>query len=101
MLLVKWLPQIFILENGLNMNGSGCVAIDEGLNLKDNFTIEFDVVVFPKDEENTIFEFGFYLYEAVNPKDLNEGGAVPGKAGIKMSFGTRSTYSAYDETVIH
>jgi len=81
------------------MIGSGCIALDEGLKLPDNYTIEYDVIASPKDEGNTAFEFGFYLYSAENPKDLNEGGAVPGlKGGIKMSFGYRSTYSAYDET---
>jgi flagellar motor protein MotB len=82
----------------LKMTGSGSFPIDDGLKLTDNFTIEFDVVVFPKDEENSSYEFGFYLYDAANPKDLSEGGAVPGKAGIKMTFGSRSTYSAYDAT---
>jgi len=80
------------------MTGSGSFPIDDALKLTDNFTIEFEAIVFPKDEENSNFEFGFYLYDAENPKDLNEGGAVPGKAGIKMSFGSRSTYSAYDAT---
>jgi len=84
--------------NWFKMIGSGCIALDEGLKLPDNYTIEYDVITFPKDEGNTAFEFGFYLYSAENPKDLNEGGAVPGlKGGIKMSFGYRGTYSAYDE----
>jgi OmpA-OmpF porin, OOP family len=83
--------------NWFKMNGSGCVALDEGLNLPDNYTIEFDVIPFPTEEGNTAFEFGFYLYSAQNPKDLNEGGAVPGlNGGIKMSFGYRGTYSAYN-----
>jgi len=81
------------------MIGSGCIALEEGLKLPDNYTIEYDVITFPNDEGNTAFEFGFYLYSAENPKDMNEGGAVPGlKGGIKMSFGYRGTYSAYDET---
>ena len=85
--------------NWFKMIGSGCIALEEGLKLPDNYTIEYDVITFPKDEGNTAFEFGFYLYSAENPKDLNEGGAVPGlKGGIKMSFGYRGTYSAYDET---
>lgn len=85
--------------NWFKMVGSGCIALDEGLKLPDNFTVEYDVVAFPSTTENTAYEFGFYLYSADNPKDLNEGGAVPGlKGGIKMSFGYRGTYSAYDET---
>ncbi|MBK7031216.1 MAG: hypothetical protein IPH45_19335 [Bacteroidales bacterium] len=84
--------------NWFKMIGSGCVALDEGVKLPDNFTIEYDVVPYPVEEGNTSFEFGFYLYSAENPKDLNEGGAVPGlKGGIKMSFGYRGTYSAYNE----
>jgi len=85
--------------NWFKMNGSGCILVDEGIKLPDNYTIEYDVIPFPAEEGNTSFEFGFYLYSAENPKDMNEGGAVPGlKGGIKMSFGYRSTYSAYDET---
>ena len=79
--------------------GSGCVAIEEGIKLPDNYTIEYDVIAFPSVSDNTAYEFGFYLYSAENPKDMNEGGAVPGlKGGIKMTFGYRGTYSAYDET---
>jgi OmpA-OmpF porin, OOP family len=85
--------------NWFKMLGEGCIALDEGLKLPDNYTIEYDVVASPKDQGNNAFEYGFYLYSAENPKDLNEGGAVPGlKGGIKMSFGYRGTYSAYDES---
>ena len=81
------------------MMGQGCIALDEGINLPDNYTIEYEVIASPKEEGNTFFEFGFYLYSANNPKDLDEGGAVPGlKGGIKLSFGSRSSYSAYDES---
>ncbi len=80
------------------MTGSGCVSLDEGMKLPDNYTIEYDVISNPVEEGNTAHEFGFYLYSAENPKDLSEGGAVPGlKGGIKMSFGYRGTYSAYNE----
>jgi len=85
--------------NWFKMIGSGCVMLEEGLALPDNYTIEYDVIAFPNEEGNTNFEYGFYLYSAENPKDMNEGGAVPGlKGGIKMSFGYRGTYSAYDES---
>jgi outer membrane protein OmpA-like peptidoglycan-associated protein len=83
--------------NWFKMLGEGCIALEEGLKLPDNYTIEFDVVYSPKEEENSAAEFGFYLYSANNPKDLYEGGAVPGlNGGIKMTFGYRSSYSAYD-----
>jgi OmpA-OmpF porin, OOP family len=83
--------------NWFKMNGSGCVVVDEGLELPENFTVEYDVIGYPVEEGNTNFEFGFYMYCAQNPKDMNEGGAVPGlNGGVKMSFGYRSTYSAYN-----
>ena len=79
------------------LGSSGSIALDEGLKLPDNYTIEYDVVVTPKDADQG-YLYGFYLYSANNPKDLSEGGAVPGlKGGIKMSFGSSSDYSAYDE----
>lgn len=85
--------------NWFKMVGSGCIALEEGLKLPDNYTIEYEVIAYPNEEGNNAFEFGFYLYSADDPKDLNEGGAVPGnKGGVKMSFGYRATYNAYDET---
>jgi outer membrane protein OmpA-like peptidoglycan-associated protein len=84
--------------NWFKLIGEGCVALDEGLKLTENYTIEFDVIPYVVDAGNVSFEYGFYLYSAQNPKDLNEGGAVPGNnGGIKMSFGYRATYSAYNE----
>ncbi len=84
--------------NWFMMNGSGCILIDEGIKLPENFTVEYDVIAAPVEEGNTFFEFGFYLYSAENPKDMDEGGAVPGlKGGIKTNFGSRSSYSAYNE----
>ena len=84
--------------NWFKMNGEGCILLDEGINLPENFTVEYDVICSPAEEGSTNYEFGFYMYSAENPKDMDEGGAVPGlKGGIKMSFGYRSTYSAYNE----
>jgi OmpA-OmpF porin, OOP family len=79
------------------MTGKGSILPDEGLKLTDNFTIEFDVIPHPSGKDFENFDFGFYIYSAADPKDMNEGGAVPGKAGVKMEFGYRSTYSAYNE----
>ena len=85
--------------NWFKLMGEGSVALEEGIKLPDNYTIEFDAITAPKEEGNTNYEFGFYLYSAKNPKDLGEGGAVPGeKGGVKMTFGYHSTYSAYDES---
>lgn len=84
--------------NWFSMMGSGCVAIEEGIALPDNYTIEFDAIVTPAFDDNTAPEFGFYLYSAENPKDLNEGGAVPGlNGGVKMGFGYMASYHAYNE----
>jgi OmpA-OmpF porin, OOP family len=81
------------------MMGPGSIVLEEGIKLPDNFTIEYDVVVSPKEAENTAYEFGYYLYSSKKPKDISEGGAVPGlNGGIKMNFGYRSSYSAYDES---
>lgn len=83
--------------NWFKMIGSGGTVVEGGLKLPDNFTVEYDVIATPAEEGNTAYEFGFYLYSAQNPKDLNEGGAVPGlNGGVKMSFGYRATYSAYN-----
>ena len=83
--------------NWFKMIGKGSVALDEGVKLPDNYTIEFDVIPHASGKDFENFNFGFYLYSAANPKDLNEGGAVPGKVGIKMEFGSHSSYSAYNE----
>ncbi len=85
--------------NWFKLIGEGSIALDEGIKLPDNYTIEYDVIPqVGSDPNNSSFDFGFYLYSAANPKDLNEGGAVPGKVGIKMTFGYRTDYSAYDES---
>jgi outer membrane protein OmpA-like peptidoglycan-associated protein len=84
--------------NWLKMTGEGCIIIDDALKLPDNYTVEFDVIPFPVEEGSNYFQFGFYLYSAENPKDMNEGGAVPGlKGGIKTVLGTGCSYSAYNE----
>jgi len=84
--------------NWFKMNGEGGIVLDEGLNLPDNFTVEYDVIGSPVEDDNTYFEFGFYMYSSQNPKDIDEGGAVPGlNGGIKLTFGYRATYSAYNE----
>lgn len=84
--------------NWFKLKGEGSYALEEGIKLPDNYTIEFDVIPQFKDPESETIDFGFYLYSAANPKDLSEGGAVPGKVGIKMTFGAQCSYSAYDET---
>lgn len=83
--------------NWFMMVGEGGIIVDGGLHLPDNFTVEYDVIGNPVEDGNQYFEFGFYLYSAQNPKDIDEGGAVPGlNGGVKMTFGYRATYSAYN-----
>jgi OOP family OmpA-OmpF porin len=85
--------------NWFKMRGPGSIYPDEALKLPDNYTIEYDIIASTEDEGIYASEFGYYLYSAKNPKDLTEGGSAPGlKGGIKMTFGYRSTYNAYDET---
>ena len=83
--------------NWFKIMGKGSISLEEGVQLPDNYTIEFDVIPHASGKDFENFNFGFYLYCATNPKDLNEGGAVPGKVGIKMEFGSRSSYSGYNE----
>jgi len=84
--------------NWFKMIGEGSIALEEGIKLPDNYTIEFDVIPQPSAANDNGFDFGFYLYSANNPKDMSEGGAVPGlNGGIKMTFGYRSAYDAYNE----
>jgi outer membrane protein OmpA-like peptidoglycan-associated protein len=64
----------------------------------DNYTVEFDVLPIPGPNEEKTVELGFFIYSAENPGNLNEGGAIPGVAGIKMNFGDYShDYSTYSE----
>ena len=84
--------------NWFKMIGSGSIALDGGIKLPDNYTIEFDIVSTASGKDYDNLDFGFYMYSAENPKNMDEGGAVPGNnGGIKMTFGSRATYSAYSK----
>jgi OmpA-OmpF porin, OOP family len=62
----------------------------------DNFTVEFDIIPIPGAAGEQTLTFDFDIYSATNPADLKEGGAIPGVAGIKMSFGSyQHGYSNY------
>jgi len=64
----------------------------------DNFTVEFDLLPIPGGNDEKTIIFGFYIYSALNPDDLGEGGAIPGVAGIRMKFGNyQHEYSTYSE----
>jgi outer membrane protein OmpA-like peptidoglycan-associated protein len=64
----------------------------------DNYTIEFDFLPMTGPDSSENLSIGFYIYSAENPDNINEGGAIPGVAGIKMNFGTGGhDYSTYSE----
>jgi hypothetical protein len=64
----------------------------------DNYTIEFDLLSVPGPNEENALTLIFYLYAAENPMNFNEGGAIPGVGGIKMTFGMdQHYYTSYSE----
>ncbi|NTW49064.1 MAG: OmpA family protein [Chlorobiales bacterium] len=66
--------------------GGSCYHIAETKgDFPDNFTVEYDIIP-QRDQENNINSVGFYIVSG-NINDPNEGGAIPGKAGIKLSLG--------------
>lgn len=66
--------------------GGSCYHIAETKgDFPDNFTVEYDIIP-QRDQENNINSVGFYIVSG-NIDDPNEGGAIPGKAGIKLSLG--------------
>jgi outer membrane protein OmpA-like peptidoglycan-associated protein len=70
----------------LQMKGEGYYIAETGSPFPENFTAEFDIV--PTNEsadESGRLDFGFYVV-AGDFNDPNEGGAIPGKAGIKLNF---------------
>lgn len=76
----------------LNLTAEGCYYPERDLQTSGNFTVEFDLVS-PMDQ----FELGFYLV-AGDITDPNEGGAIPGRAGVKTSITQhRLYYSGYDK----
>jgi len=54
----------------------------------DNFTVEFDCITATSADKSGI-DMGFYIISG-NMKDPTEGGAIPGVAGNKISFGEYS-----------
>lgn len=76
----------------LNQTAEGCYYPERDLQTSGNFTVEFDLIS-PMDQ----FELGFYLV-AGDIKDPNEGGAIPGRAGVKTSITQHQVYySGYDQ----
>jgi outer membrane protein OmpA-like peptidoglycan-associated protein len=76
--------------------GSSAFIPDTKKSFPENYTVEFELVPIVGEEEAETLELGFYIYAAENPADFNEGGAIPGKAGIVMSFRMDGhSYSTY------
>jgi len=72
--------------NWFKITGEGWYMPEPFLELPENFTIQYDLIM-QEDENNNSnnFETGIFLYEK-NPEVHDEGGAVPGNAGIKIWF---------------
>jgi outer membrane protein OmpA-like peptidoglycan-associated protein len=62
------------------MNGDGSFIPTIKYPFPENFTLEFDLVLV---NANSVL---FALYGGENPKDFNEGGAIPGFGGIKINL---------------
>ena len=79
----------------LKMNGSGTFIPSIKYPFPENFTIEFDLILV---KCNSVL---LALYGANNPKDFNEGGAIPGYGGIKIDLGENYGYSNYAERFLY
>ena len=69
--------------NWLYITAPGAYYPDRSLQTSENFTIEFDMICHY--DEGQSYGAGLYLVSG-NIKDPNEGGAVPGQAGVKTVF---------------
>jgi OOP family OmpA-OmpF porin len=72
--------------NWMQITANGCYYPERDLQTSENFTVEFDLI--PGSEN---FEVGFFLV-AGDIKNPMEGGAIPGKAGVKTSITGYTTY---------
>jgi OOP family OmpA-OmpF porin len=70
----------------MQITANGCYYPERDLQTTENFTVEFDLI--PGSES---FEVGFFLV-AGDIKNPMEGGAIPGKAGVKTSITGYATY---------
>ena len=71
----------------LNMTAPGCYYPETDLLTTENFTVEFDMILNVPEGEN--FSVGFYVVSG-NIKEPNEGGAIPGVAGVKTTINPTS-----------
>lgn len=81
----------------LAIMGDGCYYPERDLATTENFTAEFDMIC--NFEEGNNFPVGFYLVSG-NISDPNEGGAIPGVAGVKTTFSPWDiAYAGYKDGV--
>lgn len=77
------------------LSGNGFFIPETTGNFPENFTAEFDFIPTNKQDDVQAIGFGFYIVSG-NSKDPMEGGAIPGKAGMKLNVdGYTSYYSSY------
>ena len=70
----------------LNVTATGCYYPERDLLTTENFTVEFDMIL--NVPEGDPFDVGFYLVSG-NIKEPNDGGAIPGVAGVKSQITNR------------
>lgn len=76
----------------MQITAEGCYYPERDLQTSENFTVEFDLIS-PIEQ----FEVGFY-FVAGDINDPDEGGAIPGKAGVKTNITYHDIYySGYDK----
>ena len=75
------------------MTGSGFYIPDTKGDFPDNFTAEFDFIPTNKTEDAQAIGFGFFIVSG-DSKDPMEGGAIPGKSGMKLNIDAYTSYYA-------
>jgi outer membrane protein OmpA-like peptidoglycan-associated protein len=77
--------------------GSGFFIPDTKGDFPENFTAEFDFIPTNKQEDIQGIGFGFYIVSG-DIKNPSEGGAIPGKSGMKLNIdGYTSYYDSYTD----
>ncbi|MBA4407958.1 MAG: OmpA family protein [Bacteroidota bacterium] len=72
--------------NWMQITANGCYYPERDLQTTENFTVEFDLI-----PGSASFEVGFFLV-AGDIKSPMEGGAIPGKAGVKTNITDHTVY---------
>ena len=70
----------------MQITANGCYYPERDLQTTENFTVEFDLI-----PGSASFEVGFFLV-AGDIKNSQEGGAIPGKAGVKSNITDHTVY---------